>query len=41
MTGFDKIEHALRSDVGIRRSHNQDDHAVSLAGEPERFRVGP
>jgi len=38
LTGFDKIEHALRSDVGIRRSHNQDDSAVSLASEPERFR---
>jgi protein phosphatase len=37
LTGFDTIEHACRTDVGVRRSHNQDDFAVAPAGDPERF----
>src|SRR5439155_5495608 len=36
--GFDKIEHASRTDVGVRRSHNQDSHAVMLAGDLEHWR---
>src|SRR5205085_5283939 len=38
LTGFDDIEHAVRSDVGVRRSHNQDAYAEDSAGDPERFR---
>ncbi len=38
MTGFDAIVHACRTDVGVRRSHNQDDFAVDPAGDPDRFR---
>ena len=34
MTGFDNIEHASLTDVGVRRSHNQDSHAVLLATDP-------
>ncbi len=37
MTGFDQIAFAVRSDVGVRRSHNQDAHAEDPAGDPERF----
>ena len=37
MTGFDQIEHACRTDVGVRRSHNQDAYAVVPAADPERF----
>ncbi len=35
MTRFDQIEHACLTDVGIRRSHNQDNYAVQLASEEE------
>ncbi|HMC64003.1 MAG TPA: protein phosphatase 2C domain-containing protein [Gemmataceae bacterium] len=38
MTGFEKIEHASRTDVGVRRSHNQDSHAVLLAGDLDHWR---
>ena len=38
VTGFDQIEHASSTDVGIRRSHNQDSHAVLLAVDPEQWR---
>lgn len=31
MAGNDKIEHACLTDVGVRRSQNQDSHAVLLA----------
>jgi protein phosphatase len=31
--GYDKIEHASLTDVGIRRSHNQDCHGVLLASD--------
>lgn len=37
MTGFDKIEHASVTDVGIRRSHNQDAHATLLASDAEQW----
>jgi PPM family protein phosphatase len=33
VTRFDQIEHASLSDVGVRRSHNQDDFAVHLASD--------
>jgi PPM family protein phosphatase len=36
--GYDSIEYASLTDVGIRRSHNQDAHATLLAGDPERWR---
>jgi protein phosphatase len=39
VTGFDSIEHASLSDVGVRRSHNQDNHAVSLARDEEQWRT--
>jgi protein phosphatase len=39
LTGFDTIEHACRTDVGLRRSHNQDAYAIDTAGsDAERFR---
>ncbi len=38
MTGFDNIEHASLTDVGFRRSHNQDNHAILLATEEEQWR---
>jgi protein phosphatase len=37
VTGHDKIEHASLTDVGIRRSHNQDSHAVLLAGDEDHW----
>ena len=37
MTGFDQIGYAVRSDVGVRRSHNQDAYAEDPAGDPDRF----
>jgi protein phosphatase len=37
LTGFDEIIHHVRSDVGVRRSHNQDAHAEDPAGDPDRF----
>jgi protein phosphatase len=33
VTGFDQIEHASLTDVGVRRSHNQDSHACLLASD--------
>ena len=38
MTRFDQIEYACLTDVGVRRSHNQDNHAVQLAADDERWR---
>ncbi len=38
LTGFVQIEHACRTDVGMRRSHNQDNFAVAPAGDVDRFR---
>jgi protein phosphatase len=37
VTGFDDIEHASLTDVGVRRSHNQDNHAVLLAGDEQQW----
>ncbi|HEV3258237.1 MAG TPA: protein phosphatase 2C domain-containing protein [Gemmataceae bacterium] len=37
MTGYDQIEHASTTDVGVRRSHNQDAHAVFLASDAEQW----
>jgi protein phosphatase len=34
----DQIEHASRTDVGVRRSHNQDSHTVLLAPDEEHWR---
>lgn len=39
VTGFDNIEHASLTDVGFRRSHNQDNHAILLASEEEQWRA--
>jgi PPM family protein phosphatase len=36
--GFDPIEYHVSSDVGIRRSHNQDAHAVVLAKSADQWR---
>jgi protein phosphatase len=36
--GYDSIEYASLSDVGIRRSHQQDAHATLLASDPEQWR---
>lgn len=38
MTRFDQIEHASLTDVGVRRSHNQDSHAIQLAHDEEQWR---
>jgi serine/threonine protein phosphatase PrpC len=35
---FDQIEHAVLTDVGVRRSHNQDNFAVQLAPDDEHWR---
>jgi protein phosphatase len=37
VTRFDHIEHASLTDVGVRRSHNQDSHAVQLARDEEQW----
>jgi protein phosphatase len=37
VTLSDQIEHAVLTDVGVRRSHNQDNYAVLLAGGEEQF----
>ena len=38
MTGYDNIEYANLSDVGVRRSHNQDAYAVLLASDANKWR---
>jgi serine/threonine protein phosphatase PrpC len=35
VTRFDQIEHACLTDVGVRRSHNQDNYAVQLASDED------
>jgi protein phosphatase len=35
VTRFDQIEHACLTDVGVRRSHNQDNYAIQLVGDEE------
>src|SRR5262245_683820 len=37
VTSFDQIEQASLTDVGVKRSHNQDNFAVQLAGDAERW----
>jgi protein phosphatase len=37
VTGFDDIEYASLSDVGVRRSHNQDNYAILLASDAEQW----
>lgn len=37
MTGFDDIEFASLTDVGVRRSHNQDSHATLPAKDLEQW----
>jgi PPM family protein phosphatase len=39
VTRFDQIEHACLTDVGVRRSHNQDNHAVQLAIDEEGWKL--
>jgi protein phosphatase len=39
VTRFDQIEHASLTDVGVRRSHNQDSHAVQLARDNEQWQL--
>jgi protein phosphatase len=38
VTGYDQIEHASATDVGVRRPYNQDAHAVLLASDPEQWK---
>jgi protein phosphatase len=38
VTGFDDLEYASLSDVGVRRSHNQDNYAVLLASDADKWR---
>lgn len=38
MIGYDPVEHACRTDVGVRRSHNQDAYGIHMASDPERWR---
>ncbi len=37
MFGYDTIEYASLTDVGIRRSHNQDAHATLLASDEQQW----
>jgi protein phosphatase len=37
LAGFDDIEFASRTDVGVRRSHNQDAHVAMPATDPGQF----
>lgn len=39
MIGFDDIEYAGLTDVGVKRSHNQDAHSVLPANDLEQFRA--
>jgi PPM family protein phosphatase len=38
VTRFDQIEHASLTDVGVRRSHNQDNYAIQLASDEDGWR---
>ena len=38
MIGFNEIEYASHTDVGIRRSHNQDAHVAVPASDEEHWR---
>jgi protein phosphatase len=37
VTGFDQLEHAILTDVGIRRSHNQDAHRALLSTDRDQW----
>src|SRR5262245_6597694 len=37
VTRFDQIEHACLTDVGVRRSHNQDNYAVQLVSDEDSW----
>ena len=39
MIGHDSIEYASLTDVGVRRSHNQDAHATLLASDEEQWQI--
>jgi protein phosphatase len=39
VTGFDDIEQASLTDVGVRRSHNQDSHAILLATDEQQWQT--
>jgi protein phosphatase len=39
VTGFDDIEQASLTDVGVRRSHNQDSHAILLATDQHQWQT--
>ena len=39
MLGFDNLEHANLTDVGVRRSHNEDNKAMLLAGDLDKWMV--
>jgi protein phosphatase len=39
VTGFDDIQHASLTDVGVRRSHNQDSHAILLATDQHQWQT--
>ena len=39
MTRFDQIEHACLTDVGVRRSHNQDNYSIQLASDEEGWQT--
>lgn len=38
MAGHDQFDYASLTDVGIRRSHNQDNHAILLAANEEEWK---
>ncbi|HZZ82546.1 MAG TPA: protein phosphatase 2C domain-containing protein [Gemmataceae bacterium] len=38
MIGYNEIEYASHTDVGVRRSHNQDSHVVMPAADEEHWR---
>jgi protein phosphatase len=37
VTGFENIEYASLTDVGVRRSHNQDNYAILLASDADKW----
>ena len=37
MNRFDQLEYASLTDVGVRRSHNQDNLAVQLAADDDQW----
>lgn len=39
MIGYNQIEHASLTDVGVRRGHNEDAHGNMLASDPEQWQL--